>query len=286
MKANLKQFEDRIVKWAMAQPLIRTAIICGSTERLVNPGDEWADLDLEIYVTDFNGFVTNHDWLQNFGTVWTYLQLQVDEGPVFLTLYDGGEKVDFHFFHVAELQRLVDARELHSAYYRGYRVVVDKDELAENLPTLFTTPPPVGKPSASEFLFQVNAFWYGVLYVAKQIRRRNLWVVKFRDWTTKESLLKMMEWHAQSLHEWQYDTWNDGHYLSQWTDAQTWAALQRTFGEFGVHSSWQALLATLDLFQLLASETAHYLGYSYPADLDAQVTKYVKLLHLADDLSK
>ena len=95
-----------------------------------------------------------------------------------------------------------------------------------------------------------------------------------------------MEWHAQSLHEWQYDTWNDGHYLSQWTDAQTWAALQRTFGEFGVHSSWQALLATLDLFQLLASETAHYLGYSYPADLDAQVTKYVKLLHLADDLSK
>jgi aminoglycoside 6-adenylyltransferase len=286
MKANLKQLESLIVEWAKPQPQIRAAIVCGSTERLVNPGDEWADLDLEIYVTDLNEFLAGDAWLQKFGTVWTYLQLQEDKGPVFLTLHDGGEKVDFHFFHLSELYRLVDAQQLHSAYDRGYRVVVDKDGLAARLPPALATPPVLEKPSESEFMFQVKAFWYGVLYVAKQIRRRNLWVVKYRDWTIKEGLLKMMEWHAQSIHKWQSDTWNDGHFLSQWTDAQTWASLHNTFGEFGVRSSWQALLATLDLFHRLASETAYDLGYRYPTDLDDKVTTTVKLLHQDDDLSE
>jgi hypothetical protein len=53
MKTSLKQLESLIVGWAKTQPQIRAAIVCGSTERLVNPGDEWADLDLEIYVINF-----------------------------------------------------------------------------------------------------------------------------------------------------------------------------------------------------------------------------------------
>jgi aminoglycoside 6-adenylyltransferase len=283
---HLKRLENRIVDWAMTCPSVRAAIICGSTERRINPGDEWADLDWEIYVTDFREFTTDTGWLRSFGEVWAHLYLREDDGPVFLTLYDGGEKVDFHFFGVGELRTLVDTQELHSSCFRGYRVAVDKDGLAANLPPPLSTPPPVPKPSKDEFTFQVNAFWYGVLYVAKQLRRRNLWVVKYRDWTAKQSLLTMMEWHAQTVHQWHYDTWNDGHFLSQWVDAQTWKALQHTFGEFEAQSSWRALLATLDLFHRLAIKTAQNLGYSYPLDLDDQVTERIRLLYQADDFSE
>src|SRR5579864_4371169 len=102
MKPILKQYEERIVGWASAHPSIRATIVCGSTERRINPADEWADLDFEIYVTGFGEFLANTDWLTAFGPVWTHLQLQEEDGPVFLVVYEGGEKVDFHFFLVNE----------------------------------------------------------------------------------------------------------------------------------------------------------------------------------------
>lgn len=283
---NLKRLENQIIDWAITCSSIRAAIVCGSTERWINPGDEWADLDFEIYVTDFSDFIKGVEWLNRFGTLWTHLQLQEGDSPVFLALYNGSEKVDFHFFNITKLQNLVDNQELHDSYIRGYRIVIDKDNLAVKLPSSLSTPPPFAKPSADEFAFHINAFWYGALYIAKQIRRRNLWVVKFRDWTTKQSLLKILEWHAQTTHQWNYDTWHDGHFMSQWIDSSTWKALQFTFGEFECDSSWRALLATMDLFHQVAIETAQGLGYSYSLELDNKITEYVKSLYQADDLSK
>jgi len=221
---NLKHLEKRIVDWAMTCSSIRAVIIGGSTERRVNLGDEWADLDFEIFATDFGEFVTDTNWLERFGTPWTYLQLQENDRPVFVILYSGAEKVDFHFYNVEDLHNLVDNQKLYSSYIRGYRVVIDKDNLAIKLPPPSYMPQPV-KPSEDEFSFQVNAFWYGAPYVAKQIRRRNLWVVKFRDWTIKQSLLKVLEWYAQTVHQWNYDTWHDGHFMRQWLDTATWQEL-------------------------------------------------------------
>ncbi len=286
LSPQLQQLEERFVAWATAQPAIRAVIVCGSTERQVNPGDEWADLDFEIYATGFGEFVANPDWLKNFGTVWTHLQVSEGDGPIFLTLYDEGEKVDFHFLAVQELQRLVDAQELHSAYFRGYRPVVDKDGMAARLPPPLIAPPPLAKPTAAEFAFQVNGFWYGALYVAKQIRRRNLWVVKFRDWTTKESLLKMLEWHAQAQNGWEHDTWHDGHFVDQWVDPKIQSDLERTFGRYSASDSWQTLLASLNLFRRLATETAESLGYEYPAELEVKVVRQIKRLYEEDDLAK
>lgn len=283
---NLKRLENQIIDWAIPCSSIRAAIVCGSTERRANPGDEWADLDFEFYVTDFSEFIKDAEWLNRFGTLWTYLQLQEENKPVFLALYDGAEKVDFHFFKITELQNLVDKQELRDSYIRGYRIVIDKDNLAVKLPSSFSKLPSLAKPSADEFAFHIKAFWYGVLYIAKQIRRRNLWVVKFRDWTIKQSLLKVLEWHAQTTHQWKYDTWYDGHFMSQWLDLSTWEALHFTFGEFDAGSSWRALFATMDLFHQVAIETAQGLGYSYSLDLDNKVVEYVKTLYQADTLSK
>ena len=283
MKPILKQYEERIVAWASAHSSIRVAIVCGSTARPINPADEWADLDFEIYVTDFSEFLANTDWLTGFGSVWTYLQLEEKEGPVFLVVYAGGEKVDFHFFLVDELEKQVFCQKLHTSYARGYHIAVDKNNQATKLPAPLTMPPPIEKPSEGAFAAQVSAFWYGALYVAKQIRRRNLWVVKFRDWTMKQNLLKVMEWHAQSRNSWNLDTWHDGHYMSQWADPQLFETLQQTFGRFDASDSWRALLVTTDIFSRLSRELALSLDYRYPVELDDQVTQYLRDLHDTDE---
>jgi aminoglycoside 6-adenylyltransferase len=220
------QLEERVIAWALSRLAIRAVIVGGSTARQVNPADEWADLDFEIFATDIGEFVPDTAWLQDFGELWACLPLQEEDGPVFITLYEGAEKVDFHFYPLAELERQVAAQRLNPALERGYRVVVDKDRLAAQLPPPASAPLPQVKPGEAEFATQVSAFWIGVLYVARQIRRRNLWVAKYRDWTAKESLLKMMEWHAQARGGWLVDTWRSGHFLSQWADRATLVALQ------------------------------------------------------------
>lgn len=83
------------------------------------------------------------------------------------------------------------------------------------------------------------------------LARQELWLVKFRDWSTKELLLKMMEWNAQARAGWGANTWFMGKHLRAWVEDATWDALHSAFARFDSDDSWPALLATLDLFRRL-----------------------------------
>jgi aminoglycoside 6-adenylyltransferase len=285
MITSIKQLEDQVIVWAETQPKIRAILVVGSRARRNHPGDEWADLDLMLFVTDFTEYLARADWLEEIGRVWVYLPHQTGDGdPERLVLFEGGYKADFIFYTLAELQRLGQLHTLPDVYRRGYYIIVDKDGLAAQMSSPTFGPAAGVPPSVETFQLAVNTFWYGAVYVAKQIRRRELWIVKFRDWTMKEGLLKMLEWHAHTLHGWDYDTWHDGRFLVEWTDVQTWEALQHAFGRFNALECWQTLLATMTLFRRLATETASRLDYSYPTELDEQITQYVNRLYMEDKL--
>jgi aminoglycoside 6-adenylyltransferase len=277
----IQQLKDRVVTWAESQPEICAILVIGSRARRDFPADEWSDLDLMVFATDSQRYLTGDDWLQDIGQVWLNFPHQTGSGhQERLVHFDGGGKVDFVFCSVDDLRGMVESGELWGIYHRGYYVLVDKDELASQLPPSPFAPPPYEKPSADLFALAVNSFWHDAVYVARQIRRRNLWPAKMRNAKMKELvLLKMLEWHARAVNGWDYDTWHDGRFLSEWTDPQTWDELQDTFGGFGVAESWQALLAMMNLFRRLAVETASHLGYTYPVATDERFTRLVKSLY-------
>jgi aminoglycoside 6-adenylyltransferase len=284
--ATIQKLENRIGEWAESQSNIRAILVIGSRARRDFPADEWSDLDLAIFATDYGGYLSDGGWLDDIGAVWVNLPLEMgDDPPERIVLFDGGRKVDFVFLPAQDLQRMVESGTLDGIYDRGYYILADKDGLAAQLVPPSFSPPPHREPPEREFTLTVGFFWLGAVYVAHQIRRRNLWVVKFRDWTMKEHLLRMLEWHARAVHGWDYGTCHDGHFLSQWTDAQTWSDLQGAFGRFGAADSWQALLSTMGLFRRLATETAARLKYEYPIALDECVTQLVDMLYAEDDLN-
>lgn len=278
----MEELQQRIVNWAAKEKAIRALILCGSHARTVRPADEWADLDFEIFVTEARPFRSDVGWIEDFGPVWTHLELKDGAADVFLILYEGPRKVDFHVFPTAALEKAVADQTLHSAYVRGYEIVLDKDGLAVQLPPPLAEPPTHARPAPADFSFQVRAFWYGAVYVAWQIRRRNLWVVKFRDWTMKEHLLRMIEWHTQAANNWRVDTWNDGHFLTDWASPEVVDSLHNVFGRFDAGDSWKALLATMELFGRLARQTATRLDVPYPDSLERKVAAYVRSLHEQD----
>jgi aminoglycoside 6-adenylyltransferase len=283
MNQPVSLYEAKAIAWAKHHPAIRVILVAGSRARTLLPGDEWADLDLEIYITDYTDYFANGEFIAEFGEVWLHLRAQTTDGdPQHLLIYAGGDKVDFTFFPENLLVQQIERQKLFDSQYWGYRVLIDKDNLTVQLPPPQTRPLPYPSPTAETFIKEVTGFWFGAIYIAKQLRRRNLWVAKTADWRIKPNLFNMMEWHAQAQGNWQVNTWHGGHFLHSWTDEETWRALHKVFGHFEAVDSWQALLGSMDLFRRLAQRVAQNLNYAYPSALDEKIAGYIRTLFEED----
>ncbi|MCI0709620.1 MAG: aminoglycoside 6-adenylyltransferase [Chloroflexi bacterium] len=273
----MKQYEDKVTAWGIVRPKIRTILVTGSQARQDRPADQWSDLDIDIYVTEFDDYFASGTFADEFGTVWLKQLHQTNDGdPLFWVLYEGGAKVDFTFFPLDFLREQVEKQALMESQQRGYRVLIDKDNLAKFLPPQIFSKPTFEKPSAEEFMSTVNYFWHNAVAVAKQIRRRNMWVVKTTNWQLTGHLFQMIEWQSQVISR--KDTWYGGNFLREWTDDETWRALHKVFAHFDPVESWQSLFGAMILFRRIASETAKYLGFEYPTTLDGTITTYIQKL--------
>jgi len=160
---------------------------------------------------------------------------------------------------------------------RGVRVLVDKDGLAAKLTLVFAEAQPYRPPTQREFLNAANDFWYHAVLTAKKLRRGELWWAKgCLDSYMKQLLLRMVEWQARATKGPDYDTWQLGRFLEEWADPRALAGLRDAFAHYDEEDTWRALLASMDLFRWLATETAERLGYPYPTAADERVTEWVK----------
>ena len=279
----MPDYENKLKAWGHKQSEIRAILLTGSRARTDHPGDEWSDFDFEIYITDYNEYFSNGKFIPQFGKTWIQLPFQTQDGdPQFLVVFEGGQKVDFTFYPVDLLRQQVARQDLFDSQKKGYQVLVDKDRLAAQLPLPLTAPAIYQRPSAEKFKRTTESFWYGVVYQAKQIRRRNLWVAKQSDRYIKDDIYQLLEWYAQATHNWQYETWHGGHFMQEWADDATWRGLHRIFGHFDPIDSWQALFGSMNLFRKLATATAQRLNYTYAQDIDDNITAYVQKLYDED----
>ena len=166
-----------------------------------------------------------------------------------LTVFDGGQKVDFAVAPLEVLAEQVERGRLSAIYVRGYRVLLDKDGVAARLPRPRgrVTAPPL--PDETAFRAVVDEFWFEASEIPKYLARDEPWVVKFRDWTMK-TLLRMLEWHAVATRGADADVWHIGRHLRDWAAPEFVGRLGIVFGRFDRTDSWQALLATCDLFRV------------------------------------
>jgi aminoglycoside 6-adenylyltransferase len=95
-------------------------------------------------------------------------------------------------------------------------------------------------------------------------------------------LLRMVEWHARSVHGWGYDTWHGGKFIAEWADPRVYAELCETFAHLDVADGWRAMEARIELFHRLAREVAARLGLPYPGELGAHIAGYVDVLRQAE----
>ena len=270
----------KFLNWAQSDDTIRAMLLVGSRAHNAQRVDAFSDFDLALFVTDPQKYVADDAWMRSIDDIWVYIPEKVyvdgNDYPTRLVIFKDGVKVDFAFYSIDVIKNLAQQEQLPAQYALGYNVLLDKDNLTAGMrpPTFKIPESPI--PSQQEFESLVNEFFFEVYHVAKHLCRNDLWHAKFRDWTTKELLLQMIEWHEKSMHGWDLDTCQHGKRMQEWVDKETWDALNNCFAHFDAGDSWKALIATINLFRAVAMQTGERLGYRYPMGVDKNITMFVQ----------
>ncbi|WIM12733.1 aminoglycoside 6-adenylyltransferase [Enhydrobacter sp.] len=260
-----------ILDWAEAHGDVVAVVQTGSLARNDGDADAWSDIDLEIIVRDPVSLADDDGWIGTIADLVIVLRLEQDGWPTRLAIFEGGVKVDFTLAGRPRLQRMIDRRHLIPLYERGYRVLLDKNGIAKDLPAPSHSFPVRSLPSGGDFRRRVEEFWFEAFHVPRYLARGDLFLVKQRDWTMKELLLEMMEWHAITHGATPADVWHLGTRMQRWTDPDTWQELQRTFGRFDAEDARRAFEETTRLYGRLAREVAHTAGFRYPEAVEAKI---------------
>lgn len=281
IQAFYERLQIELAAWAERIAEIRAILVVGSQARQIKPADEYSDLDISLYVTRNHAQETEFylQWMRNFAPVWMILEEHHDETKSWLILYQGGIKVDFSVTPISTLQPLIDDQYLWDDQQRGYNILLDKDGIVAQLPTPTPFAPlPYTPPTQAQFIQRVEGYFYGAVYLAKQIKRSNLWKAKWADQIQQRMLLEMLEWHAHATHDSPVDTYYRGDFMRDWVSEATWRELHDVFAHFEAADSRKSLIASVRLFTRLTEETAAKLGYDYPRRVMTEVIDYILVL--------
>ncbi|MFC1841965.1 aminoglycoside 6-adenylyltransferase [Candidatus Dependentiae bacterium] len=283
---------DKIIDWAKGQEPVKVLILTGSfagkgptlrDESIDSPQgdrvDELSDYDIAIFTDDIEKYADDDSWIHKIEDVVVYEPCQLyknnKEYPTRLVIYKDGLQVDFSLFDLDYLKYLTLLDKLPVDYNLGYKILLDKDDVTKNLKSPTYEYPFTKKPSKEAFELAISIFFFEAFKEAKALVRNDLWHAKIRDWTTKEYLLRMIEWHEKAKHGWNYDTNCDGKRMQSWVDPSIWQKGHNIFAHFDKEDSFAALIPMINLFRELATEVAKILNYEYPNDVDEKVTKLI-----------
>ena len=246
-----------IKKWAKDQDDIRLMILYGSYAHK-GKTDALSDVDLILFTAYPEKYLEDESWWVEFAPVWLTLTLQEKSLYQRTVIYDGGVMVEFNFYPLASLERF--HLSLPSELEPGYKVLVDKEKQAKDLPKPGGKPIPPSTPSPEELHHTIAAFWKDAYLLAKYLRRNELWRAKHYDWASKQHLLQMLSWHTLICRHQKNFSSFQGKGLREWSTPDTYLGLMSAFGRFYPADSWRALEETAKVFTALSDEVAKAMG--------------------------
>jgi aminoglycoside 6-adenylyltransferase len=284
--------EDKVFKtllqWAEQRESVRT-ILLTSTRAVPNATvDFLSDYDVILIVKDIRPFFKDRSWLEDFGEVLVVYWDPIYPDPVYgvektanVTQYADGLKIDFTLWPIELMQKMVRAPELEPELDAGYRVLLDKEDLTQDLkPPTYRAYIPT-RPTNEVYQLLVNDFFTNAPYMAKCLLRGELLPAKWcLDFDMKHVHLRpMLEWRVGVEHNWSVPTDSLGKGLKKQLPPEIWSRLEDTYAGASAQENWEALFRTMTFFRQVAMEVGAGLGYEYPLALDQRVTAFVQKMH-------
>ena len=263
---------------ALNDPRVRLVLLSGSRANPDAPRDDLQDFDIVYFVNDLDSFRGSKSWLDYFGRrLIMQKPEEMGENPpetpdlAYLMLFEDGNRIDLSLYPPARLREIVGREGF-------WRVLLDKDYLAADLPkpsaAQFQTKP----PTAKAFEDCCNEFWWVSPYVAKGLcRREQLYAVWHMEAVIRQELLRILGWLVGVRDGFPVCLGKHNKYLQARLEPSEWKLLMRTCRLSAPRSCWQALFAAQKLFRRASLEVSTHFGYAYPS-YERAMSQYIQKL--------
>ncbi|MGE8512040.1 MAG: AadS family aminoglycoside 6-adenylyltransferase [Chryseobacterium culicis] len=282
MKVREEKLEH-IIHWAENNPDIRAVLLTSSLVNPYAPVDDFSDLDIELVFENRTTYESGNEWIKLFGDPISMIEEddRVFEGKhaMKMVLYKDHVKVDFKLYQVAEFIEEINQETLPEDWDVGYKVLLDKDNLTENLKSPTYQSVMIQKPTEKEFRQLINDFWWDTTYVAKCLKRGDIFYAKFmsENILRTDYLVPLIEWFIAGNHNWNTITTNKhGRLFKKYLSQELWSTIEATFSDSNIEKNWQALSAYADLVHELGTSMAEKLHFIYPEKLEDDIRNYLK----------
>ncbi|UKB78864.1 AadS family aminoglycoside 6-adenylyltransferase [Chryseobacterium sp. MEBOG07] len=281
MKVREEKLEQ-IIHWAENNPDIRAVLLTSSLVNPYAPVDDLSDLDIELVFENRASYESGNEWIQLFGYPISMIEEDdhVFEGKhaMKMVLYKDHIKVDFKLYQVSDFIGEVNEKNLPEDWDVGYKVLIDKDNLTKNLKPPTYQSIMIQKPTEKKFQQLMNDFWWDTTYVAKCLKRGDIFYAKFMSENVLRTdyLVPLIEWHIASNHDWNHITTNKhGRLFKKYLPSDLWNRIEATFSGSDIDENWKALFGYADLVHELGTSLAEKLNLTYPAKLEADIRNYL-----------
>ncbi|MDQ3693122.1 MAG: aminoglycoside 6-adenylyltransferase [Chloroflexota bacterium] len=272
----------KIERWASGHDLIRLVLLTSSRAVPNGPVDLLSDYDIVLVVSEPEAFAETAEWVHGFGAPLIIVRDRESpdgiEKQSCMVLYDDGTKVDYSVWPLTVLAAIRTTGRLPEEFDVGYRVLLDKDGLAGELPPATYQAHIPAPPTAAEYRGVVEELWWVATYVAKYLWRDEFLPARvILDYELKYLLLRrLLEWQIELDHQWSIRPGFFGRGLQRSLDPETWAEFEATYTGADREQSWAALFRTIALFRRLAIGVGRDLGHEYPRELETKMMSYLR----------
>lgn len=273
----------QIIHWAENNPDIRAVLLTSSLVNPYAPVDEFSDLDVELVFKSRKPYEDTHEWISLFGEP---ISMVEEDDTAFegkhamkMVLYKDHVKVDFKLYQVSEFSEEIKAETLPDDWDLGYRILIDKDNLTRDLKAPTYQSIMIHQPTEKKFKQLMNDFWWDTTYVAKCLRRGDIFYAKFmsEDILRTDYLVPLIEWYIASAYDWNNITTNKhGRLFKKYLSPELWSRVEATFSGSDIEENWTALFAFADLVHELGTALAKKLNFEYPFQHETDIRNYLK----------
>ncbi|SHK92777.1 AadS family aminoglycoside 6-adenylyltransferase [Chryseobacterium polytrichastri] len=272
---------EQIIHWAKENPNVRAVLLTSSLVNPYAPVDDLSDLDIELVFNDMKLYESDKTWINTFGKPIS----MIEENETFfdgkhamkMVLYEDHVKVDFKLYQKSEFLKEVQAETLPEDWDVGYKVLLDKDDLTQDMKPATYQSIMIKKPSEQRFQQLINDFWWDTTYVAKCLKRNEIFYAKFMSENVirTDYLVPLLEWYIASENKWNITTNKHGRLFKKYLSTELWEKVEATFSGSDIEQNWIALFAYADLVHELGIDLAAKINFTYPIELENNIRKYL-----------
>lgn len=263
-----KEMFDLILGVANGDDRIRAVYMNGSRANPNVKKDIFQDYDIVYVVSETESFLNDEGWISVFGELIIIQEpdkldkmqgrdVDFKNGYTYLMQFTDGNRIDLHV-------QTIDAMMKEYGMDKLTVPLLDKDDCLPHIPAPSDEDYWVKKPTYGQYFSRCNNFWWVAPYCAKGLWRKEiLFTIEVMNSYVRQELLTMLRWYAGIQTGFKASIGKANKHLKEYLDPAIWVRLMKTFDMSDYDSSWDALIATCELFAEIAPEVGKEFGYEY-----------------------